>query len=104
MVLTVAPVQLEAMPNSGRASSNVPLHDPPLEESIMAQTLERSMATPPRAGVLPPSPLKAPILFPPRDGVLKYTSRAVASICALSIALHVLLVLVQTAALMMFST
>src|SRR5438128_10015814 len=50
----------------------------PPELSIMLQTLVKSIRS------LPIGP-GAPILFPPNAGSLKYTSSAVASICALSI-------------------
>ena len=43
------------------------------------QTCVRSIFTPPRG-------VAAPILFPPRAGLLKYVSKAVASICALRMA------------------
>src|SRR5947209_1173363 len=57
-----------------------------------------------RSIVRPPMGAGALILLVPRTGSLKYTSSAVASICALSIVLHVLLVLVHVAFLMMLDT
>src|SRR5438874_7380194 len=72
---------------------------PPLP-SIILQMFVRSTFTPPRETVLPP--LNFAIGSPP--GPLKYTFSAVASICALSIVLHVLVVLVQAAALMTLRT
>src|SRR5713101_6387419 len=81
-------VRLVAPPNALLTFSNELLHVAvPPEPSIILQIIVRSIFTPPiGAGAL--------ILLPPSAGSLKYTSSAVASICALSIELQVLLVLV----------
>src|SRR5712692_7163807 len=91
-----ATVMLVAPPNALLTFSNVPLHVAvPPEPSIIWQILVRSIVTPPMgAGAL--------ILLPPSVGSLKYTSSAVANICALSIVLHA--VPEQFAALMMLDT
>src|SRR5262249_12758404 len=94
----LVPVQ---MPKTLRASSG---QLPPKPPSPPLQIFERSMATPPRAGVLPPRLLKAPTWLPPSAGSLKYTSSAVASICARNMELQVLPVLEQVAPLMMLET
>ena len=69
-----------APPNALLVFRNVPEQvATPVELSIILQTVVRSTVTPPiGAG--------AAILFPPSAGSLKYTSSAVASICALSMA------------------
>src|SRR5690349_2205880 len=72
-------------PNSGRDSSRVA----GVQVEPTGQISERLIAIEPITGVVLPSPLNAPILFPPSAGSLKYTSSAVASICAFSIGLQV---------------
>src|SRR6266700_4443857 len=69
---------LVAPPNALLTFSNVPLQVPPLELSIMWQIWVRSITCAPMGD-------GAPILLPPSAGSLKYTSSAVASICAFNI-------------------